>query len=196
MEKVNDQHYINLVIDGDTNAFSVLVDNYKGMVFSLSFKMLQNREEAEESAQDTFIKIYKSLSRFKGGSKFSTWVYKITYNNCLDRLKKQKRLRHVVAINEFTEHEVISLMNVLDAIEESERKLVIQDCINLLTAEESFLLTLYYFNENSLKEISEIIGTNENNVKIKLFRSRKKLAGILKTKLEPELINQYEKQGR
>ena len=87
-------------------------------------------------------------------------------------------------------------MNVLEAIEESERKQIIQDCINLLTAEESFLLTLYYFNENSLKEISEIIGINDNNVKIKLFRSRKKLAGILKTKLEPELINQYEKQGR
>jgi len=193
MEKVNDQHYINLVIDGDTNAFSVLVDNYKRMVFSLSFKMLQDREEAEEAAQDTFIKIYKSLSSFKGGSKFSTWVYKITYNNCLDRLKKQKRSRHIVSINEFTEHEVISLMNVLDTIEERERKLKIQDCLNLLTAEESFLLTLYYFNENSLKEIAEIIGANENNVKIKLFRSRKKLAGILKTKLEPELINQYEK---
>lgn len=89
MEKVNDQHYINAVIEGDTNAFSVLVDRYKGMVFSLSLKMLQNREEAEEAAQDTFIKTYKSLSRFNGDSKFSTWIYKITYNNCLDRLKKQ-----------------------------------------------------------------------------------------------------------
>ena len=196
MEKVNDQHYINAVIEGDTNAFAVLVDRYKGIVFSLSLKMLQNREEAEEAAQDTFIKIYKSLNRFKGDSKFSTWAYKITYNNCLDRLKKQKRNRPIVAITEFTEHEVKSLMNVLDAIEESERKQVIQECLNLLPAEESFLLALYYFNENSVKEISEIMRINENNVKIKLFRSRKKLAAILKTKLEPELINQYEKQGR
>ena len=196
MDKINDQHYINLVIDGETNAFATLVDRYKAMVFSLSFKILQHREEAEEAAQDTFIKIYKSLGRFNGDSKFSTWVYKITYNNCLDRLKKQKRNRTVVAINEFTEHEVKSLMNVLDTIEESERKKMIQDCLNLLPAEESFLLTLYYFNENSLKEISEIMGINDNNVKIKLFRSRKKLAGILKAKLEPEIINQYEKQGR
>lgn len=196
MDKVNDQHYINLVIDGETNGFATLVDRYKTMVFSLSFKMLQHREEAEEAAQDTFIKIYKSLGRFNGDSKFSTWVYKITYNNCLDRLKKQKRNRTVVAINEFTEHEVKSLMNVLDTIEESERKQMIQDCLNLLPAEESFLLTLYYFNENSLKEISEIMGINDNNVKIKLYRSRKKLAGILKSKLEPEIINQYEKHGR
>jgi RNA polymerase sigma-70 factor (ECF subfamily) len=196
MDKINDQHYINLVLNGDTNAFAVLVGRYKDFVFTLSLKMLQNREEAEEAAQDTFVKIYKSLARFKGESKFSTWIYKITYNNCLDRLKKQKRNRPMVAINEYTEHEVKSLMNVLDTIEENERQQMIKSCLDLLPAEESFLLTLYYFNENSLKEIAVIMGINENNVKIKLYRSRKKLTGILKTKLEPEIIDQYENQGR
>jgi RNA polymerase sigma-70 factor (ECF subfamily) len=196
MDKINDQHYITLVIDGDTNAFAALVDRYKDMVFTLSLKMLQNREEAEEAAQDTFIKVYKSLAKFKGESKFSTWIYQITYNNCLDRLRKQKRSRKVVELDEFTEHDVRSLANVLHAIEETERKELIKKSLNLLAAEENFLLTLYYFNEASLKEISAIMGINENNVKIKLFRSRKKLATILKNKLEPEIINQYEKQGR
>ena len=70
---------------------------------------------------------------------------------------------------------------------------MIQNCLNLLPGEDSFLLTLYYFQENSLKEISKIMGINENNLKIKLYRSRIKLAGILKTQLEPEIINQYEK---
>lgn len=193
MDKVNDQYYINLIIDGDTNAFAVLVDRYKDFVFTLSLKMLQNREEAEEAAQDTFIKVFRSLSSFKKESKFSTWLYKITYNNCLDRIKKQKRSRSVVELNEFTEQEVKSLMNILENIEESERKDMIRDCLNLLQPEESFLITLYYFNENSLKEISQIIKMNENNLKIKLFRTRKKLAGILKLKLEPEIIDQYEK---
>jgi len=87
-------------------------------------------------------------------------------------------------------------MNVLDTIEERERKQMIQNCLDLLPAEDSFLLTLYYFKENSLKEISKIMATNENNVKIKLFRSRKKLTGILKRKLEPQILNQYEKQAR
>ena len=196
MDKINDQHYITLVIDGDTSAFAALVDRYKDMVFTLSLKMLQNREEAEEAAQDTFIKVYKSLAKFKGQSKFSTWIYQITYNNCLDRLRKQKRSRKVVELDEFTEHEVRSLANVLHTIEETERKQLIQKSLNLLAAEENFLLTLYYFNEAYLKEISAIMGINENNVKIKLFRSRKKLATILKNKLEPEIINQYEKQGR
>lgn len=196
MDKVTDQHYINLVIEGDTSVFALLVDRYKDMIFTLSLKMLQNREEAEEAAQDTFIKVYRSLERFKGESKFSTWIYQITYNNCLDRLRKQKRNGKVVTMDEFKEHEVRSLMNVLCTIEETERKQMIRNCLNLLAPEESFLLTLYYFDEASLKEISLIMGINENNLKIKLFRSRKKLATILKTKLEPEIINQYEKQGR
>lgn len=196
MDTVNDQHFISLVLNGDTNAFTVLVDRYKDMVFTLSLKMLQNREEAEEAAQDTFIKIYKSLAKYKGDSKFSTWVYQITYNNCIDRLRKQKAKRIVVALNEFSENEASALMNTLSAIEESERKEMIKNCLNLLPPEESFLLTLYYFEEASLKEISVIMGINENNLKIKLFRSRKKLATILKTKLEPEIIDQYEKQGK
>jgi RNA polymerase sigma-70 factor (ECF subfamily) len=193
MDKLNDQHYINLIIEGDTHAFAVLVDRYKNLVFTLSFKMLQNREEAEEASQDAFIKVYRSLPKFKSESKFSTWLYKITYNTCLDRLRSKKRTTQIVSVDDFGEKEVRTLINVLDTIEERERKQMIQNCLNLLPGEDSFLLTLYYFQENSLKEISKIMGINENNLKIKLFRSRIKLAGILKTQLEPEIINQYEK---
>jgi len=193
MDKLNDQHYINLIIGGDTNVFGVLVDRYKNLVFTLSLKMLQSREEAEEVSQDAFIKVYRSLPKFKSESKFSTWLYKITYNTCLDRLRSKKRTTQIVSVDDFGEKEVRTLINVLDTIEERERKQMIQNCLNLLPGEDSFLLTLYYFQENSLKEISKIMGINENNLKIKLFRSRIKLAGILKTQLEPEIINQYEK---
>lgn len=193
MDKANDHYYINLVIDGNTNAFAVLVDRYKDFVFTLSLKMLQDREEAEEAAQDTFIKVYKSLGSFKKESKFSTWLYKITYNNCLDRIKKQKRSRLVVELNEFTEKEIESLKNVLETIEDEERKTMIQNCLGLLQPEDRFLISLFYYNENSLKEISQVMRINENNLKIKLFRARKRLAGILKSKLEPEIIDQYEK---
>ena len=196
MDELNDQHYIKLIIGGDINAFAILVDRYKSLVFTLSLKMLASREEAEEVSQDVFIKIYKSLSGFKTESKFSTWLYRITYNTCLDRLRTTKRTAYLVAVEDFEAQEVTTLMNALDTIEEKERKQMIQKCLGLLPAEDNFLLTLYYFQENSLKEISKIMGINENNVKIKLFRSRRKLAGILKTQLEPEIINQYEKQGR
>jgi RNA polymerase sigma factor (sigma-70 family) len=196
MSNEDDQHYIHLVMEGDTNAFAVLVDRYKDMVFTLSLKMLKDREEAEEVAQDTFLKIYKSLSKFNSESKFSTWMYKVAFNTCLDRLKKNKRSQPVTAMDEFTEQEAISLMNVLDSIEERERKQVIQDCLHCLPGEDSFLLTLYYFEEQSLEEIANIIGINPNNVKIRLYRSRKKLTALLKDRLEPEILQQYERERR
>lgn len=84
----NDQILINQIKHGDTNAFGQLVDRYKDLVYTLAIRMLKNREEAEEVSQDTFIKTYKSLDRFKGDSKFSTWIYRVAYNTCLDRIKK------------------------------------------------------------------------------------------------------------
>lgn len=187
----NDQIIINKIIDGDTNAFSVLVEQYKDLVFTLALRMLKNREEAEEVSQDSFIKVYKSLHKFKGDSKFSTWIYKVTYNSCLDRIKKNKKHYNDVAIDEFTEHQVKTIDNALDRLENKEREQAIQDCIAMLPNDDSFLLTLYYFEDQSLDEISKILELTPNNVKVKLFRSRKKLATILKQRLEPEIMEHY-----
>jgi len=189
----NDQHYINLIINGDTNAFNVLVERYKDLVFTLSLRMLKNREEAEEVSQDTFIKVYKSLNKFKGDSKFSTWIYKIAYRTSLDRIKKNKKHLNDIAIDEFTEHQLKTIDNALDNLEHKEREQAIQDCIALLPSDDSFLLTLYYFEDQTLEEISKTMGLSSNNIKVKLFRSRKKLASILKKRLEPEIIEHYEK---
>jgi RNA polymerase sigma factor (sigma-70 family) len=188
----DDIHYINLIIEGNSNAFNILVDRYKDLVFSLALKMVKNREEAEEVAQDTFIKVFKSLSQFKGDSKFSTWIYKVTYNTCLDRLKKTKREQQVVSIDDFNINQIKSIDNALDKMEEEEREKAIQDCINLLPSDDAFLLTLFYFEEQSLEEISKVLGITPNNVKVKLFRSRKKLTTILRERLEPEIIEYYE----
>ncbi|PIA82247.1 RNA polymerase [Gaetbulibacter sp. 4G1] len=192
----NDQYYINQIIDGDTNAFSVLVDRYKDLVFTLALRMLKNREEAEEVSQDTFIKTYKSLHKFKGDSKFSTWIYRVAYNTCLDRLKKNKKHFNDVAIDEFAEHQIKTIDNALDKMEQEEHNQAIKDSLTLLPNDDSFLLTLYYFEERSLEEISKIIGIKANNVKVKIFRSRKKLATILKHRLEPEIIEHYERERR
>lgn len=189
----NDQHYINQIIEGDTNAFSVLVERYKDLVYTLTLRMLKNREEAEEVSQDTFIKAYKSLSKFKGDSKFSTWIYKIAYRTSLDRIKKNKKYINDVAIDEFTEHQIKTIDNALDNLEEQEQSKAIQDCIALLPNDDSFLLTLFYFDDMSLDEISKVVDLTPNNVKVKIFRSRKKLASILKKRLEPEIIEHYER---
>ena len=191
-----DQYYIDQVLEGNTNVFTILVDQYKGLVFTLALRMLKNREEAEEVSQDTFIKVYTSLKKFKGDSKFSTWIYKVTYNTCLDRLKKNKRQQHVVSIDEFTEKHLKTIDNALENMVEEERLNAIQECINLLPSEDGFLLTLYYFEEQSLAEISEIVGISANHIKVKLYRSRKKLVAILKQRLEPEIIAHYERERK
>ncbi len=193
---INDQILINQIVEGDTNSFTILVDRYKDLVFTLALRMLKNREEAEEVAQDTFIKTYKSLEKFKGDSKFSTWIYRVAYNSCLDRIKKNKKHLNDVEINEFTEHQVVAIDSALDKMETKEQKEAIQRCINTLPSEESFLLTLYYFDDLSLDEISKIVGITANSIKVKLFRCRKKLATILKSQLEPEIIDYYERERR
>lgn len=187
----NDQVYIDKILNGDPNAYAVLVDRYKDLVYTLAIRMVKNREDAEEVSQDTFIKAYNSLSRFKGESKFSTWIYKVAYNTSLDRLKKIKRQYNTVAIDEYTEHQVKSIDNALDKIEEQERQKAIKACMDLLPGDDSFILTLFYFEELSLDEISKVMGLKPNNVKVKLFRSRKKLATVLKEQLDNEIIESY-----
>jgi len=188
----NDQIIINQIIEGDAKAFSELVNRYKDLVYTLALRMLKNREEAEEVSQDTFIKVFKSLQKFKGDSKFSTWIYKVAYNTCLDRIKKNRKYLNDVEINEFTEHQVKTVENAFEVLVEEERNQMIQECLDLLPSDDSFLLTLYYFEEQSLDEIANIVGLTANNVKVKLFRSRKKLTTILRDRLEPETIAYYE----
>lgn len=191
-----DQFYINKILNGDANAFAVLVDNYKNLVFTLTLRMLKNREEAEEAAQDTFIKIYKSLNNFKGEAKFSTYVYKVAYNTCLDSIKKNKKYLNDVAIDELTEHHVKTIDNALNDLTEAEYQQSIKDCIDLLPEMDGFLLTLFYFEELSLDEIAAVVNLESNNIKVKLFRSRRKLMTILKERLEPEIIAHYERERR
>ena len=192
----DEQILINKIIEGDTKAFSTLVNRYKDLVFTLVIRMLKHREEAEEVSQDTFIKVFKSLGKFKGDSKFSTWIYKVTYNTCLDRIKKNKRQIKEIAIDEFSEHEIKTIDNALTSLERKEQEEKIQECLQLLPSQDSFLLTLYYFEDLSLEEISKIVDIEPNTIKVKIFRSRKKLASILKQHLEPEIISSYERERR
>ena len=187
----NDQPTIDAVLKGNTNAFSILVDKYKTMVFTLALKIVKSREEAEEISQDTFIKAYKNLSKFKGDSKFSTWLYKIGYRTSLDSLKKNKEKYNTHTIDEITINKIKSTESILDGIERRERAAVINECMLDLPEEERSILWFFYFKELSLKEIVEVTGLSEANVKVKLHRARKRMLTIVEQKVEPELINHY-----
>ena len=112
MKTDQDQHYIEKVKNGDTKAFAFLVNQYKNMVYTLAFRMLKNKEEAEEISQDVFLKVYNRLSTFNGNSKFSSWLYRITYNKSLDYIKKHKREVKTAPIDVYTERYVRAVEDI------------------------------------------------------------------------------------
>ncbi|MEE9361329.1 MAG: sigma-70 family RNA polymerase sigma factor [Cellulophaga sp.] len=188
MKTNQDQHYIEKAKKGDTKAFAFLVDQYKNMVYTLAFRMLKNKEEAEEVAQDVFLKVYNGLSTFKGDSKFSSWLYRITYNRSLDYIKKHTREVKTAPIDAYTERYVRAVEDILVGFEAEDRKNVVKKAMDELSGEDSFIMTLYYFKELPLSEIADITKLTKSVVKVRLFRGRKKLAVLLKNRLEPETI--------
>ncbi|WP_159950755.1 RNA polymerase sigma factor [Polaribacter septentrionalilitoris] len=191
MTNKNDQLYITKVINGDTNAFAYLVDNYKGMIYTLAYKMTKSREEAEEISQDTFIKAYRNLSKFKGDSKFSTWLYRIGYHASLDAIKKNKKSNNTFEINEVTFNQIKSVEDVLEGIERKERAEILDKCLTQLPEDECSMIWMFYYDELSLKEIIEVTQLSQANVKVKLHRARKRLLKIVENTVEPEIINHY-----
>lgn len=189
-----DHLIIQKVLQGNTNAFAELVTAYKDLVFTLALKMVKNREEAEEVSQDTFIKAFKNLSKFKGDSKFSTWLYKITYHNCLDRFKKNEKEHRTSSIEALASFNVSSSDDILKSMEREERAEMLKNCLEKLPEEERTILWFFYYKELSLKEIIEVTQFSEANIKVKLHRARKRLLAIVKERFEPEMIAHYGKK--
>ena len=186
MTPTNDESIITAVANGDTLAYAQLVDRYKDLVFNVALKLLQHREEAEEVAQDTFIKVFKQLSNFKGESKLSTWIYKIAYNNSLDRLKKNKKYRNDVPIDGFTAERLKYVDNALEQLIDAEKQQLIKNSLAQLPEDYRIVLHMFYFEDLSLQEMAEIINIEANTVKVKLFRARKKLATILEQTMQQQ----------
>ncbi|WP_186989862.1 RNA polymerase sigma factor [Constantimarinum furrinae] len=189
MNANTDQHYIQKTLDGDTRAFSVLVARYQSYVFTTVLRMVKVREVAEEVAQDSFIKAFQSLKTYRGEAKFSTWLYSIAYRKALDALRKNKRERTSEFIDEISEGNFEDIENALGYLEAKERTETIQQCIMALPEEEAAIITLYYFEEQSVREIAQITAYSEDNIKIKLYRSRKKLFTLLKNFIMPEITD-------
>jgi RNA polymerase sigma-70 factor (ECF subfamily) len=179
------------VINGDSNSFAYLVDSYKDMVYSLAYKMTKNKEESEEISQDTFIKAYKNLNKFKGESKFSTWLYRIAYHTSLDQIKKHKNNNATFEIHEVTLNQIQSADDILQGIERRERAKIMDECLLRLPEEERSILWMFYYDELSLKEIIEVTSLTEANVKVKLHRARKRLLTIVEENVAPEIISYH-----
>lgn len=184
----SDIHLIQQVLKGNTNAFKTLVDRYHNYVFTICMRVLKNREEAEETAQDIFVKVFKTLRSYQQEAKFSTWLYTVAYRTAIDksRLKKQK-IQSIDAEEDFLQ--VVDKLSPSPAhqIQEKDLREVLQKIIQQLPPVEANLITLFYLHEKTVSEISMITKLSKSNIKVKLFRIRAVLRKKLSHYLQSEV---------
>jgi RNA polymerase sigma factor (sigma-70 family) len=171
----SDNFYIEKVRNKETAAYSTLVDKHKDMVFSIALKILRNREDAEELAQDVFVKAFQSLNTFKGDSKFSTWLYRIVYNAAISKTRKKKIEMVEIDYNIIDNYSTDEIKEDINRLAYDDQKKIVDKILQDLNPQENVMITLFYFKENSTEEISEIMGITQSNVKVKLHRLRKKI---------------------
>ncbi len=181
--KKEDKELLQEVLSGNTKAFEELVVRYKHYVYTTAFRVVGRHEDAEEVVQDAFVKAYRSLSKFDGRAKFSTWLYRIALNTAISKRRKNKF--HQVDIDEH-EYEVGGF-DQRQNLEMDERSKYIQMAMNEMLEDDVTMLTLFYMQELSLEEIAETTGFEANNVKVKLFRARKRMAEKMRYLLKDEV---------
>lgn len=188
--ELSDSVIIKLVLNGNQQAYALLVNRYQQYVFTLVLRMVKSREEAEEVAQDVFIKAFRALASFNGESKFSTWLYTITHNTSLSFLRKKKVVIHSLD-NETVMLEAHSRDSgmVANLVEQKSKSQMLDKAIALLSADDAHLITLFYKAEQSLDEIGQILGIESNAVKVRLFRARTRLREKLETNFKQELMD-------
>jgi len=183
-----EQIIIRKVVAGDAQAFAVLVNTYKDMAVLLAYNILLNREDAEEVAQDAFVKAYSSLHSFKSDARFSTWLYRIVVNTALNKKKLKKQ--YPVEISDTLAAELPSDINTIFATQiTSEHRKHIQAALKAINTNERLCITLYYLNELSVEEIHELTGITTSNIKVLLYRGRKNLYTSLHRHLKNEITN-------
>jgi len=183
----NDSYYISKIKEGDPGSYAMLVDKYKRMAFHVAMQLMGNREDAEEVAQDAFLKAYQGLNNYKGDSKFSTWIYRIIYNTAISRLRKKKLDITSIDDNFSASINIKSTQSALQNLRSLERKKYLNEALEQIRGEDSLLLSLFYLEENTVDEITTITGLSASNVKVKLHRARKKLYGKLEIILQGEM---------
>ena len=175
MKFLEDNHYIEKIMSGDASAYAQLVAKHKNLVFSIVLKILNNREDAEEIAQDTFVKAYQSLKSFEKKSKFSTWLYRIAYNTAISKTRKKKIETVAMDDHLITNYSTDEITANINRLEENEQIRLMEKVMTGLPEEDHLLITLFYKADHSIEEISEIMGLTQSNVKVRLHRIRKKM---------------------
>ena len=192
---LNDNEIISKVLSGDHQAYAGLVNRYQNYVFTLTLRMVKNREDAEEVAQDVFIKAFKYLADFKGASKFTTWLYTIVSNTSISFLRKKK-----LDIHSLDNENVFAAAANQDSgmranmIEQKSKLAMVNEAIRLLNPDDAHIITLFYKAEQSLEETAQILGIETNAAKVRLHRARTRLKEKMETHYVQEVRRNYFRQ--
>ncbi|MCX6234643.1 MAG: RNA polymerase sigma factor [Bacteroidetes bacterium] len=175
MELPDDRIIIKHVLAGDTAAYAHLVEKHKDMAYSMALKITRNREDAEEIAQDAFVKAFHSLRSFRQESRFSTWLFRIVYNTAISRMRKRKTETITLdddIVENFTTDEI---HEDIRALSDDEQRILLNNALEKLPVIDYTIITLFYIEDCPVEEISQITGLTNVNVKVRLHRIRKRL---------------------
>jgi RNA polymerase sigma-70 factor (ECF subfamily) len=185
---LSDNEIITRILRGEQALYGDLVKRYQHFVFTIVLRYTGSREDAEEIAQDAFVKAYRSLADFRGESKFSTWLYTIVTTTTITFLRKKKLPVH--SLDNEQVFEVADSQNSAfraNQVEHKSKAQMINAAIKLLSADDARIITLFYQGEQTLEEIGRIIGAEPNTVKVKLHRARQRLKEKMETHFMAEV---------
>ena len=167
---------VHRVLRGEQHAVRHLVEKDQNYVFTIAMRVLNSREEAEEVAQDVFLKVYKMLGSYRQESKFSSWLYAITYRTAIDNARKKKLpLQSIESGSVALQTPDLHSKSPVELTQDNDLRHQVQAVIQRLKPSDASIITLYYLNEQSVQEIAEITGLSLTNVKTKLHRLREQL---------------------
>lgn len=182
-----DDIYRKKVVEGDKEAFRYFIKMYQEMAISIAISMIKNRVDALDVVQNSFVLAFKGIKNFKGDSKFSSWLYKIVLNESLKHIRKNKNRNQTVSLRDDLEDYGVSFYSATKEIELKEQREKIKKVLKAMKPKEALVLNLHYLHERKIKEIIEITGYKESNIKVLLFRARKSFMGLfLKLKEQEE----------
>ena len=181
---MNENQRVQQVLSGNTSAFAYFVDTYQDMAITIAYRICGNMQDAEDVVQESYVKAYRNMHSFRAESKFSTWLYRIVYNTAIT----QSKTRMWTGIQETEIEKTFDLgENRMEMdLDEMDRKAVVSNLLHKMPQGDALLLTLYYMEDNPVKEIAQITGLNIPNVKVKLFRARKLFKELLEESYRPE----------
>jgi len=177
---------INQNINQDCD-HSELINKYKDLAFNIALKITKNEQDSEEVVQDSFVKAFRGLNKFKNESQFSTWFYRIVYNTAISSVRYKKH--QVVEINDnlYDSLEYSQIEGAVNNLDAYDRRQLISEALSKLNELDYTILSLYYYEDLSLKEISKIVDKKKNYLKVLLQRARMKLYNGLSVSLKKEL---------